>query len=48
MGDIALDVDALMPAGTDLRIITYAAAPGTTDAEKLDALRTACHLPFRE
>lgn len=48
VGDIALDVDALMPAGTDLRIITYTAAPETTDAEKMDALRAACHLPFRE
>ncbi|MGW3651018.1 helix-turn-helix transcriptional regulator [Streptomyces sp. NPDC000878] len=45
VGDIALDVDALMPAGTDLRIITYAAPPETTDAEKLDALRASCDLP---
>ncbi|MER5539442.1 hypothetical protein [Streptomyces mirabilis] len=45
VGDIALDVEVLMPAGTDLRIITYAAAAETTDAEKMDALRAACHLP---
>jgi hypothetical protein len=34
-----------MPAGTGLRIITYAAAAETTDAGKMDALRAACHLP---
>jgi transcriptional regulator with XRE-family HTH domain len=45
VGDIALDVDVLMPAGTGLRIVTYAAAAETTDAEKMDALRAACHLP---
>lgn len=45
VGDITLDVDVLMPAGTDLRILTCAAAAETTDAEKLDALRAACHLP---
>ncbi|UIX32189.1 helix-turn-helix transcriptional regulator [Streptomyces sp. GQFP] len=45
VGPIALDVDALIPAGTDLRIITYVAAPETTDAEKLDALRASCDLP---
>ncbi len=28
-----------MAAGTDLRIVTYTAAVGTTDAEKMDALR---------
>jgi hypothetical protein len=45
VGDISLDVDVLMPAGTDLRIVTYATAAETTDAEKLDALRATCHLP---
>ncbi|MFD4523829.1 helix-turn-helix transcriptional regulator [Streptomyces sp. NPDC058470] len=45
VGDIALDVDVLMPAGTGLRIITYATAAETTDVEKMDALRAACHLP---
>ncbi|MFF1681646.1 helix-turn-helix transcriptional regulator [Streptomyces sp. NPDC058256] len=48
VGDIALDVDVLMLAGTGLRIVTYVAAAETTDAEKMDALRAACHLPFRE
>ncbi|QJT06810.1 hypothetical protein G9272_13975 [Streptomyces asoensis] len=43
VGDISLDVDVLMPAGTDLRTITHATAAETTDAEKLDALRAACH-----
>jgi transcriptional regulator with XRE-family HTH domain len=42
VGDISLDLDVLMAAGTDVRIVTYAAAAGTTDAEKLDALRAAC------
>lgn len=45
VGDIALDVDVLMAAGSDLRIITYAAAAETTDAEKMAALRAACQLP---
>ncbi|WP_069764748.1 helix-turn-helix transcriptional regulator [Streptomyces sp. LUP47B] len=45
MGDIALDLDVLLAAGTDLRIVTYTAAAETTDAEKLDALRAACPLP---
>ncbi len=31
-----------MAAGTDLRIVTYTAAVGTTDAEKMDALRVSC------
>lgn len=45
VGDIAVGVDVLIPAGTDLRILTCAAAAETTDAEKMDALRAACHLP---
>lgn len=45
MGDIALDLDVLLAAGTDLRIVTYTAAAETTDAEKLDALRAACPVP---
>jgi transcriptional regulator with XRE-family HTH domain len=47
VGDIDLDLDIVMAAGTDLRIVTYTAAPGTTDAEKLDDLRAACPLPGR-
>ena len=45
VGDIALDVDVLMPAGTDLRIVTYAAVADTTDEEKLAALRASCPPP---
>ncbi|MEU0036546.1 helix-turn-helix transcriptional regulator [Streptomyces sp. NPDC006333] len=40
VGDIALDLDVLMAAGSDLRIVTYAAA-AATDARKLDTLRTS-------
>ena len=42
VGDIDLDLDVVMAAGTDLRIVTYTAAVGTADAEKMDALRVAC------
>jgi transcriptional regulator with XRE-family HTH domain len=45
VGDIAITVDVLVPAGTDLRILTCATAAGTTDAEKMDALRATCHPP---
>ncbi|WP_280887330.1 helix-turn-helix transcriptional regulator [Streptomyces sp. LBL] len=45
VGDIALDLDVLMAAGTDLRIVTYTAEAETTDAEKMNALRAACHQP---
>ena len=47
VGDIDLDLDVLMAAGTDLRIVTYTAAAGTTDAEKMDALRAARPVPDR-
>jgi transcriptional regulator with XRE-family HTH domain len=39
VGDINLDLEVLMLPGTDLRIVTYAAAAGTADARKLDMLR---------
>jgi transcriptional regulator with XRE-family HTH domain len=45
VGDMALDLDVLMAAGTDLRIVTYTAEAETTDAEKMNALRAACHPP---
>ncbi|MFC9844010.1 helix-turn-helix transcriptional regulator [Streptomyces sp. NPDC060223] len=45
VGDIVLDVDVLMPAGTGLRIVTYATAAEITDVEKMDALRATCHPP---
>ncbi|MGW3287629.1 helix-turn-helix transcriptional regulator [Streptomyces sp. NPDC001002] len=41
VGDIDVDLDILMPAGTDLRVVTYTAESGTTGAEKIDALRAA-------
>ncbi|MFJ4829456.1 helix-turn-helix transcriptional regulator [Streptomyces sp. NPDC088747] len=45
VGDIALDVEVLVPAGTGLRIVTYATAAETTDAEKLDLLRATFCAP---
>lgn len=39
VGDLALDLDVLIAAGTDLRIVTYTAEAETTDAEKMNALR---------
>lgn len=45
VGDIDLDLDIMTAAGTDLRIVTYSAAAGTTDAEKINDLRAACHPP---
>ncbi|MDV9176252.1 helix-turn-helix transcriptional regulator [Streptomyces sp. W16] len=47
VGDIDLDLDIVTAAGTDLRIVTYTAAAGTGDAEKLDDLRAARPLPAR-
>jgi transcriptional regulator with XRE-family HTH domain len=48
VGDIALDLDVLMAAGTDLRIVTYTVEAETTDAEKMNALRAAaCRPPGR-
>jgi hypothetical protein len=35
VGLIALDCDALIVAGDDLRITVYTAEPGTEDAERL-------------
>ncbi|MFJ5222489.1 helix-turn-helix domain-containing protein [Streptomyces sp. NPDC088400] len=45
VGDIVLDLDILVAAGTDLRIVTYTAEAETTDAEKVNALRAACPRP---
>jgi transcriptional regulator with XRE-family HTH domain len=39
VGDILLDCDVLLVPGADLRIVTYTAATGTTDAGRLDLLR---------
>jgi hypothetical protein len=37
--DIALDCEVLTVAGHDIRIVVFAASPGTSDADKLDLLR---------
>ncbi|GAA3415625.1 helix-turn-helix transcriptional regulator [Streptosporangium vulgare] len=39
IGDIMLDCDVLIVPGADLRIVTYTAAAGSSDAGKLDLLR---------
>ena len=39
VGDITLDCEVLTVAGHDVRIIVYTAAPGTSDADKLELLR---------
>lgn len=50
IGDIVLDCDVLIVPGADLRMVTYTAAAGSSDAGKLDLLRvtggrTATALP---
>ncbi|GAA2725010.1 helix-turn-helix transcriptional regulator [Actinocorallia aurantiaca] len=39
IGDILLDCDVLIVPGADLRMVTYTAAAGSSDAGKLDLLR---------
>ncbi|MFF2478730.1 hypothetical protein [Streptomyces sp. NPDC058066] len=39
IGDILLDCDVLIVPGADLRMVTYTAATGSSDAGKLDLLR---------
>ncbi|MFI7635421.1 helix-turn-helix transcriptional regulator [Nonomuraea sp. NPDC049400] len=39
VGDILLDCDVLIVPGEDLRMVTYTAAAGSSDAGKLDLLR---------
>lgn len=39
VGDISVDCDVFTVVGTDLRIVTYTAAPGTEDASKFDLVR---------
>lgn len=41
VGLVTVDCDILSTADSDLRIVVYTAAPGSTDAEKLDLLRVA-------
>jgi transcriptional regulator with XRE-family HTH domain len=40
VGTVTLDCDVFTAIGTDLRIITYTAAPGSEDATKFDLIRT--------
>ncbi len=39
VGYITVDCDVFTVVGTDLRIVTYSAAPGTDDASKFDLVR---------
>jgi transcriptional regulator with XRE-family HTH domain len=39
IGDIVLDCDVLVVPGADLRVVTYTAAAGSSDAGRLDLLR---------
>lgn len=40
VGNLTVDCDIFAAIGTDLRILTYTAAPGTEDATKFDLIRT--------
>ncbi len=40
VGPITLDCDVFSVVGTDLRIVTYTAVPGSEDASRFDLLRT--------
>ena len=40
VGPLTLDCDVFTAAGTDLRIVTYTAVPGSDDASRFDLLRT--------
>ncbi|MCU1405866.1 MAG: family transcriptional regulator [Glaciihabitans sp.] len=40
VGNVSLDCDVFTVTGTDLRIVTYTAAPGTDDASRFDLIRT--------
>ena len=40
VGQVTLDCDVLTVTGTDLRIVTYTAEPGTEDASRFDLVRT--------
>jgi MmyB-like transcription regulator ligand binding domain len=47
IGNILLDCDVLIVPGADLRMVTYTAAAGSSDAGKLDLLRAAPRGPSR-
>jgi transcriptional regulator with XRE-family HTH domain len=40
VGPVTLDCDVLTANGTDLRLVTYTAEPGTEDASRFDLIRT--------
>ena len=40
VGPVTLDCDVFTVIGTDLRIVTYTAEPGTEDATRFDLVRT--------
>ena len=40
VGTVTLDCDVFAAIGTDLRVVTYTAAPGTEDASRFDLIRT--------
>ena len=40
VGSVTLDCDVFSVVGTDLRVVTYTAAPGTEDASRSDLIRT--------
>jgi hypothetical protein len=46
VGDITVDCDVLLVPGADLRIVTYTATSGTSDAGKLDLLRVTAGKPI--
>ena len=39
VGHVTFDCDVLTTTDSDLRVVVYTAAPGSTDADKLDLLR---------
>lgn len=45
VGRITLDCDVLSVSGTDLRVVTYTATPGTKDADRLERVRSSFSTP---
>ncbi|MET0783796.1 MAG: helix-turn-helix transcriptional regulator [Leifsonia flava] len=45
VGELTLDCDVLLVQGSELRIVAYSAAAGSTDAEKLDLVRVLGAVP---
>lgn len=46
VGPLTVDCDVLTVPGADLRIVTFSAATGSADADKLDLLRVTGHQVF--